>query len=125
MMMKYLMSATLLVAVLFVGCNSIPQSPNLTGAWSYKLTDSQTKKISDGKMTLTQKVYDIKGVANDAYGEFAVTGTVPGPQFVLKFVKNDKSLDYTVNVNMTSNDAFEGTFTTTKGKSGTIEVTRN
>ena len=64
-------------------------------------------------------------MANDAYGEFAVTGTVPGPQFVLKFVKNDKSLDYTVNVNMTSNDAFEGTFTTTKGKSGTIEVTRN
>jgi hypothetical protein len=125
MMMKYFMSATLLVSVLFVGCNSIPQTPNLTGAWSYKLTDSQTEKISDGKMALTQKVYDVKGSANDAYGEFAVTGTVPGPKFVLKFVKNDKSLNYTINVKMMSNDAFSGTFTTTEGKAGTIEVTRN
>jgi len=47
-----------------------------------------------------------------------------GPKFVLKFIKTDKSLDYTVNVNMTSNDAFAGTFTTTKGKAGTIAVQR-
>ena len=107
-MMKYLMSATLLVAVLFAGCSSIPQSPNLTGAWSYKLTDSISKKVNDGTMSLTQKVYDVNGTANDAFGEFVVTGSVPGPKFVLKFVKNDKSLDYTVNVEMTSNDAFSG-----------------
>lgn len=123
--MKYLMSAMFLVAVMLVGCTSIPQSPNLTGTWSYKLTDSQTKKVSDGTMTVTQKVYDVKGTANDAFGEFAVAGSVPGPQFVLKFTKNDKSLNYTVNVKMTSNDSFSGTFTTTKGKAGTIEFTRN
>ena len=123
--MKYLMSATLLVAVLFAGCSSIPQAPNLTGAWSYKLTDGISKKVNDGTMSLTQKVYDVKGTANDAFGEFVVTGTVHGPKFVLKFVKNDKSLNYTVNVEMTSNDAFSGTFTTTKGKAGTIVVTRN
>jgi hypothetical protein len=125
-MKKSFMSAALsLVAVVFAGCASIPQNPNLTGQWSYKLTDSITEKESDGTMTLTQKVYEVSGKANDAFGEFAVTGTVPGPKFVLKFVKNDKSLSYTVNVQMTSNDAFEGTFTTTKGKAGTITVTRN
>ena len=110
--------------LLFTGCSSIPQHPNLTGTWKYNIIDSISKEKNDGQMKLTQDVYEVKGSANDAHGEFTVNGTVTGPEFTLKFVKNDKSLEYTVNVEMTSNDAFAGTFTNTKGKAGMIEFFR-
>lgn len=126
-MIKYVsfVAALLITGILFTSCTTIPQSPNLTGAWEYSLTDSATEKVNDGSMTLTQKAFDVTGKANDAFGEFAVSGNVSGPTFVLKFVKNDNSLNYTVNVSMTSEDTFNGTFTTDTGKAGKISGKRN
>ena len=122
--MRVTSAAILMATVVIAGCASIPQHPNLTGKWSYSLTDSASEKEYDGTIALSQKVTDVKGKANDAFGEFAVSGTVNGPGFILKFVKNDKSLSYTVNVHMTSNDSFAGTFTTTQGKAGEFEAHR-
>ena len=117
-------SALVIISVIFIGCASIPQNPNLTGSWNYTFHDAVADKDYNGTMSLTQKVHEVSGKANDAFGEFAVSGTVPGPKFMLKFVKNDNSLSYTVNVTMTSNDSFKGTFTTTSGKAGHIEFNR-
>ena len=110
--------------VLFASCNSIPQQPNLTGKWSYTLTDHLSGDKFDGSMNLAQDVYNVKGKANDAFGEFNVSGTVNGPTFVLKFAKNDKSLNYTLNLKMTSAESCSGTYTTTAGKAGLIKVKR-
>ena len=118
-------SILLMVSLFFSSCTTIPQNPNLTGSWSYKFVDAVADKEYNGTMSLTQNVNEVKGKANDAFGEFAVSGTVPGPKFILKFVKNDKTLNYTVNVAMTSVDSFKGTFTTTSGKAGRIEFKRN
>ena len=118
-------SIVLLLSLFISGCASIPQNPNLTGSWCYQFVDAISQKDYKGTMTLAQKVHEVQGKANDAFGEFAVTGTVSGPKFTLKFVKNDKTLNYTVKVEMTSNDSFKGIFTTTSGKAGHIEFTRN
>ena len=116
--------AALSVGVFFAGCTTIPDNPNLTGAWQYKITNPKTEKSYDGRMVLQQNIYDLKGKANDAFGEFTVTGNIQGPKFNLDCIKTDKKLTYKLRLSMTSEDSFTGTITTSSGHAGTIEGKR-
>ena len=120
----FLMAAMVLTGLYLSGCTSIPSNPNLTGTWAYTLTESKNEKEFQGRMRLTQSVYELSGKANDAFGEFIVSGNVQGPKFNLDFVKSDKSLKYKWKVSMTSFDTFEGTFTTSSGYSGGVTASR-
>ncbi len=120
-MRKLLMLA---VAVAFgailVGCSGLPQNLDLTGKWSYNYGPGQ----KTGTLTLSQDAHKLTGTANDAEGQFTVTGTVNGPVLALTCTCAKPKLTKIINATIETPNEFKGSYTSTDGKSGKISGKR-
>ena len=106
--------------VVFSGCSSVPQFANLTGQWKYQFNESGKKGVETGSMTLKQDCFKLTGQANDAFGEFALTGTVEGPDLVINGIKNDQKRSFKMSATLEDENSFRGKYTTDQKTSGEI-----
>ncbi len=108
-------------AVLVVsGCASVPQFTNMTGQWKYSYVETGKKEVETGAMTLKQDCFKLSGQANDAHGEFALTGNLNGIEFVLDGMRNDNKRSFKINASLDSENSFSGKYTTDQNTSGEI-----
>ena len=106
------------ILALLSGCTT-PQAVDMTGKWNYKYG----KKLEDsGSMKLTQKGYDVTGVANNKDGQYQIEGRVTGETFIYKGTSEENT--FNSNCELTSDSEFEGDYTTDTGTSGKIEAER-
>jgi hypothetical protein len=112
--------AVILACAVLTGCSSVPQFPNLTGQWKYQFTESGKKDVETGSMKLQQNCFKLSGQANDAFGEFALEGTVDGGDVVINGVKNDKKRSFKISADLETENSFSGTYTTDQNTSGRI-----
>ena len=124
--MKKLMLGLSLVVVCLVygGCASVPQFANLTGQWKYTFTETGKKAVETGSMNLKQDCFKLSGKANDGYGEFALTGTVNGPDFIVDGARNDGKRNFKLSATLEDENTFSGTYTTDQKTSGKINGNR-
>jgi hypothetical protein len=124
-MKRLVVGLTLIVAcVVFVGCASVPQFTNLTGQWNYQFTESGKNEVQTGSMNLKQDCFKLTGQANDAYGEFALTGTVEGSDFTINGIKNDQKRSFKMSAKLEDENSFNGKYTTDQKTSGQMTGTR-
>ena len=111
---------------LLAGCASVPNNCNLTGTWKYTFEESGKDETQTGLMTLTQDQYTLKGKANDAFGEFNLTGSnIAGtPNISIEGVRIDNKRTFNFSGKLTTENEFEGTYTTNQNTSGTLEANR-
>lgn len=124
--MKKLMLGLSLLAVCLVygGCASVPQFANLTGQWKYTFTETGKKAVETGSMNLKQDCFKLSGQANDSYGEFALAGTVEGPDFVINGTRNDAKRSFKLSATLEDENTFSGTYTTDQKTSGKLSGQR-
>ncbi len=126
--MKKLIMLVALIAVagFITGCSSIPKHCNMTGVWKYKFEEAGRSGVQDGTMTLAQDSYSLKGKCIDAFGEFAVTGSIT--ENVSKFTIEGKRIDgkrsFSLSGMLVSDNEFESTYTTDQNTSGTLTGNR-
>jgi len=119
--MRYAMAMILGVTALALsGCSSVPQNPNLTGKWDYEYTPTDTGKTKTGSMDLHQSDFSFSGTANDAEGQFALSGNIAQKQFTLNGFDNSKNRRFTIKADLDSESEFEGTYQTNQGAAGEI-----
>ena len=126
-MRKLIMLAALIVVTgLFAGCSSVPKHCNMTGAWNYKFEEAGRSGVQNGSMTLAQDCYKLQGKCIDAFGEFALTGTNTenSPKFIIDGKRTDDKRNFHLNGTLTSDNEFEGTYTTDQNTSGTMKGSR-
>ncbi|MEI6420711.1 MAG: hypothetical protein WCP55_00720 [Lentisphaerota bacterium] len=116
--------AMIVACVAITGCSSVPQFANLTGQWKYQYIESGKNQVETGSMTLKQDCFKLAGQANDAYGEFALTGTLEGSDFVINGVRNDQKRSFKMSAILEDENAFSGKYTTDQKTSGQITGTR-
>ena len=119
-------AAVIIVAGFLAGCASAPKHCNMTGTWTYKFEETGRSGVQDGSMTIAQESYAIKGKCNDSFGEFALTGSISenGPKFTIDGKRNDEKRNFRLNASLTSDNQFEGTYTTDQNTSGTMTGSR-
>lgn len=121
--MSMLVGAALLVLV--GGCwSSVPKHTNLSGVWDYDYVPAKSGKTKTGCMTLSQSQYNLTGQANDAEGQFVITGTINQTQLTLNGNDQAKSRSFTIKAEISSESEFEGTYQTNQGATGTISGVR-
>ncbi len=124
-MKKAIIGFALLVAcVAITGCSSVPQFANTTGQWKYQFIESGKDQVETGSMNLKQDCFKLTGQANDAYGEFALTGTVEGPDFVITGTRNDQKRSFKLSATLVDENSFTGKYTTDQKTSGQLTGTR-
>ena len=116
--------ALLVACVAITGCSSVPQFANMTGQWKYQFIESGKNQIETGSMNLKQDCFKLTGQANDAYGEFVLTGTVEGPDFVINGIRNDQKRSFKVSATLVDENSFTGKYTTDQKTSGQMTGTR-
>ncbi len=120
-MKRILLGLAMIVAcAVFSGCAGVPQFANLTGQWKYQFTESGKKDVETGSMTLSQNGFVLSGKANDAYGEFALTGTLEGAHMIINGVRNDQKRSFKLSAMLQSENSFDGNYTTDQKTSGQI-----
>ncbi len=121
-----MLAALTIIFGLFAGCSSISENCNLTGSWKYTFEENDKDTTETGSMVLAQDSYKLSGKANDAFGEFILSGTnVAGsPSLIIDGVRNDGNRTFHITGTLTSDNQFEGTYTTNQNTAGTIEATR-
>ena len=120
-MKRLFLGLTLLVACfVFAGCSSVPQFANMTGQWKYQFNEEGKKNIETGSMTLKQTEFALTGKANDAYGEFTLTGNIEGAHVIINGVRNDQKRSFKFSVMMQDENSFDGNYTTDQKTSGDI-----
>ena len=107
------------ITVLFSGCTSLPKHVNLTGSWEYNYGRNLEYK---GVVTLSQKITNVTGTANNMDGQYQIKGKVIGDIF--SFEGKSEKDEFTSNCTITSGNGFEGTYNSTNGISGKISATR-
>ena len=122
-MKKTIMLAVVVIATgIIAGCSSLPERYNMTGTWKYTFEETGGNGVQDGSMTLAQESYKLKGKANDAFGEFDISGSITeqSPKFMLDGRRNDGKRNFHLTATLSSDDEFEGTYTTDQNTSGTM-----
>lgn len=106
---------------LIAGCASVSKDVNLTGKWDY----TYGAKNKTGSMNLIQNGYTMTGVAYDAEGKFNVRGTLKETKLTLFGINVDNAAKtFTANLELTSDNSFEGTYTNTLGQAGNMQGSR-
>jgi len=126
-MKKLIMLAALIVVTgLIAGCSSVPKHCNMTGAWNYKFEENGKSGTQNGSMTLIQDSYKLQGKCIDAFGEFALTGSIAenSPKLVIDGKRADDKRNFHLIATLTSDNEFEGTYTTDQNTSGTLKGSR-
>ncbi len=116
--------AMVMACIVFSGCSSVPQFANLTGQWKYQFTETGKDNVETGSMTLKQDCFKLSGQANDAFGEFALTGTVEGPAFIINGIKNDQKRSFKLSATLDDENSFSGKYTTDQKTAGQMTGTR-
>jgi len=125
--MRPVMSIIIGAALLALGgCSwsSAPRHTNLSGVWDYDYIPAKSGKTKTGSMTLTQSQYALNGQANDAEGQFILTGTLNQTQLTLNGVDQAKGKSFTIKAEISSESAFAGTYQTNLGATGEISGLR-
>ena len=117
------LAAAIAVATL-VGCGSLPQYPNLTGEWRYTFQENGKDQVDTGTMSLKQDFFNLSGTANDGFGAFALTGKIEGTKFNISGQRSDGKRSCTMDVGLTTETAFSGTYSTDQKTAGAISGTR-
>ena len=123
-MKKLIMLAVVIIAVGFIaGCSSVPKNCNMTGTWKYTFEETGRNGIQNGSMTIVQEAYTLKGKCNDVFGEFDLSGSMSesGPKFIIDGTRNDSQRNFHLNGSLSSDNEFEGTYTTNQNTSGTMK----
>jgi hypothetical protein len=121
-----MLALAVIVTGLISSCSSVPKHYNMTGNWRYTFEEKGGGEVQNGSMAITQDSYKLSGKANDAFGEFILTGTVSenGPKFVIEGKRNDYKRSFRLNGTLDSDNKFEGTYTTDQNTSGTMSGNR-
>jgi len=121
-----LFAAAIIAAGFLVGCASFPKHQNLTGTWTYTFEETGKDGVQNGSMTIAQESYTLRGQCNDAFGEFELTGTLSetGPKFMIDGRRNDGKRSFHLSGELSSDNEFEGTYTTDQNTSGTMKGKR-
>lgn len=126
-MKKSIMFSLIALAIcILAGCSSVSNNLNLSGTWNYTFKEFGKDQVQTGSMTIMQDSYKLTGKANDSFGEFQLTGTyIPGsPSLVLDGIRNDKTRTFHFVGKLSSDNEFDGTYTTNQNTSGTLNATR-
>ena len=124
-MKKVAILAMLLTIAGFIsGCASAPEQCNLSGTWDYTFEETGRVGVQTGSMKLVQRNYALNGQSSDAFGTFAVAGTVTGSKFTLDGTRDDGKRSYQLNAKLTGDNEFEGVYTTNQNTSGTMKGSR-
>jgi hypothetical protein len=127
-MKKLIMLAAMAVIAVgfFVACSSVPKHSNMTGNWKYTFEETGKDGIYKGTMTIAMESYKIKGKCNDTFGEFDLLGSISenGPKFVIDGKRTDFKRNFHLNGELSSDNEFEGTYTTDQNTSGTMKGNR-
>ncbi len=127
-MKKLIMLAVLtVIAVGFLAaCSSVPKHANMTGSWKYTFEENGKDGVYKGTMTIAQESYRLSGKCNDAFGEFDLSGTISenGPKIMLDGKRNDLKRNFHFTGMLSSDNEFEGTYTTDQNTSGTMKGER-
>ena len=126
-MKKTIMLAFAIIAAgLISGCASVPKHYNMTGNWRYTFEEKGGSEVQNGTMTIAQESYKLKGKCNDASGEFELTGSISenDSKFVIEGKRNDYKRSFRLNGTLSSDNKFEGTYTTDQNTSGTMKGNR-
>ncbi|HJO91858.1 MAG TPA: hypothetical protein QF753_00525 [Victivallales bacterium] len=120
-MKKSLSLIGVVLGLLFLisSCSSVPKNANLTGKWLYDYGENLDQK---GSMSLNQDGYEVTGTSNNVDGQYTITGKVVGSKFNYEG-QSDKNT-FTASCDLTSENAFEGSYTSTSGTAGDIEARR-
>ena len=120
-MKKLLMlGAAAVIAAIVTGCATL-ENLNMSGKWSYKYDKDLSKT---GSLMLLQSVNSLTGTSNDAEGEADVKGKIIGSVLTLQGKYQKTGTTYMINAKMCNANEFEGTYTTSVGKSGKIRGKR-
>lgn len=126
-MKKSILLAVVIIATGFItGCSSVPKHYNMTGTWKYNFEETGKDGVQTGSMTIAQESYNLRGTANDYFGEFNISGSISetSPTFLIEGRRNDGKRSFRLNGTLSSDDQFEGTYTTDQKTSGTIKGTK-
>ena len=126
-MKKSIMLALVIAATgLIAGCSSLPERYNMTGTWKYTFEETGKDGVQDGSMTLAQESYKLEGKCNDAFGEFELLGSITenSSKFMIDGKRNDGKRSFHLIASLSSDNEFEGTYTTDQNTSGTIKGKR-
>ena len=126
-MKKTIILAVMVIATgIIAGCSSLPERYNMTGTWKYTFEETGKSVVQDGSMTLAQESYKLKGKCSDAFGEFDLTGTITeqSTKFMIDGRRNDGKRNFHLTATMSSDNEFEGTYTTNQNTSGTMKGKR-
>lgn len=121
-----ILALAFIVTGLISGCTSVPKHYNMTGNWRYTFEEKGNSQVQNGTMTIAQDSYRLTGKCNDASGEFRLTGTISenGPKFVIEGERTDYKRTFRLNGTLSSDNKFEGTYTTNQNTSGTMSGSR-
>jgi len=119
-------AAAIVAAGFITGCSSVPKHCNMTGPWNYKFEEAGKSDEQSGSMTLMQDDYKLNGKCIDAFGEFELSGAVSenSPNFALQGKRPDGKRNFRLSGTLSSENEFEGTYTTDQNTSGTITGNR-
>lgn len=117
------LAAVIIVAGFLSGCATAPKHYNMTGNWKYTFEETGKSDVQNGTMTLSQDAFTLRGMSNDATGEFQLRGTISenSPTFTIEGKRNDYKRTFHLTGKLSSDNRFEGTFTTDQNTSGTME----
>lgn len=120
---SFMLAAIIITAGFITGCSSVPKHYNMTGNWKYTFEEAGKNEVQDGSMTLAQNSYNLNGKCNDASGEYYITGTISqnSPTFTIEGKRNDNKRTFRLTGTLSSDENFEGTYTTDQNTSGTIK----
>ena len=109
-----------------VGCASVPKHCNMTGSWKYTFEENGRDGVQNGTMTIAQESHKLKGKCNDAFGEFELSGSISenGPKFMIDGKRNDFKRNFHFTGVLSTDNEFEGTYTTDQNTSGTMKGSR-
>lgn len=121
-----LLAAVVISAVLFAGCITSPKHYNMTGTWKYTFEETGRDGVQTGSMKITQDSYKLNGTANDYFGEFDISGSISETSrtFLIEAKRNDGKRSFRLNGKLSSDNEFEGTYTTDQKTSGTMKATK-
>jgi len=119
-----IMAVALLAGIFLSGCASTPIHVNLTGNWNYDYQVTGLDKVKTGSMVIHQNDFNISGTANDADGQFVISGIVSADKFTIKGNDAAKGRDFEIKATLGSDCDFKGTYQTNQGTSGSLSATR-
>ena len=110
-------SGLLIICTLFVACWSLGEHVNVAGIWDY------TRGNVRGRMKLTQQGGDVYGMATDSNEKFSIKGKVEGGKLMFEGRGGDAG-NFKATCGFVTNSVLAGTYTSTEGITGKIQLIR-